>query len=83
MANRRDFFKTVAAATAGFVVSGRRVADADARAVQAAPPRRREVMVAGRRVKVVDVHRFMTFPFDGRSALGLECFRTNLTHYQA
>jgi len=56
MANRRDFFKTVAAATAGFVVSGRGVADAGARAVQAAPPRRREVMVAGRRVKVIDVH---------------------------
>jgi aminocarboxymuconate-semialdehyde decarboxylase len=62
MPSRRDFFKTVATATAGFVVSGRGVVDADARVFQAAPPRRREVMVAGRRVKVVDVHCHCVVP---------------------
>ena len=56
MPSRRDFFKTVATATAGFAVFDRGVADAGARVSQAAPPRRREVMVAGRRVKVIDVH---------------------------
>ena len=49
MTNRRNFFKTVAYATAGTFVMGRFV---DAAAQNA----RREVYVGGRRVKVVDIH---------------------------
>src|SRR5438876_5349143 len=56
MPNRRDFFKTVAGATAGGFVLDRSAADTGARSLQATPARRREVMVAGRRVKVIDVH---------------------------
>src|SRR5438034_10413557 len=56
MPNRRDFFKTVAGATAGAFVLDRSAADTAARSLQATPARRREVMVGGRRVKVIDVH---------------------------
>jgi aminocarboxymuconate-semialdehyde decarboxylase len=63
MPNRRDFFKTVAGATAGMLVSGHGAVDARWQtSTQAAPPRRREVMVGGRRVKVVDVHCHCVVP---------------------
>ena len=58
MANRRDFFKTVAGATAGMYVAGRGYA---ASALQA-PAARRQVMVGGRRVRVVDIHSHATVP---------------------
>src|SRR6266851_5639183 len=61
MPNRRDFFKTMAGATAGLVVAGRGVADA-AIGAQAAPAKRREVIVGGRRVKVIDVHCHCVVP---------------------
>ena len=58
MANRRDFFKTVAGAAAGMYVAGR---GASASAVQA-PAARRQVSIAGRRVRVVDIHSHATVP---------------------
>ena len=58
MANRRDFFKTVAGAAAGIYVAGR----GSASAVQA--PARRQVMVGGRRVRVVDIHAHAAVPLD-------------------
>ena len=58
MANRRDFFKTVAGAAAGMCVAGRGPA---ASALQA-PATRRQVMVGGRRVRVVDIHSHATVP---------------------
>src|SRR5438876_12326225 len=62
MPNRRDFFKTVAGATAGAFVLDRSAADTAARSLQATPARRREVMVGGRRVKVIDVHCHCVVP---------------------
>lgn len=56
MPNRRDFFKTVASATAGIFATGRGFVDAGVRSFQATPVTRRQVFVGGRRVKVVDVH---------------------------
>ena len=54
MPNRRDFVRTVASATAGIYVIGRDAA-VSAAALQA-PAARRRVMIAGRRVKVIDIH---------------------------
>jgi len=56
MRNRRDFIRNAAGATAGLLVSGNRLLGAPARQVGAAPGKRREVSIAGRRVKTVDVH---------------------------
>ena len=63
MANRRDFFKTVAGAAAGMYVAGRGDAGAvtPASALQASAARR-QVMVGGRRVRVVDIHSHATVP---------------------
>jgi aminocarboxymuconate-semialdehyde decarboxylase len=58
MANRRDFFKTVAGAAAGTYIAGRR---RPASAAQA-PATRRQVSIAGRRVRVVDIHSHATVP---------------------
>jgi aminocarboxymuconate-semialdehyde decarboxylase len=58
MANRRDFFKTVAGAAVGMYVAGR----GSASGVQA--PARRQVMIAGRRVRVVDIHAHAAVPLD-------------------
>jgi len=58
VANRRDFFKTVAGAAAGIYVAGR----GSASAIQA--PARRQVMVGGRRVRVVDIHAHAAVPLD-------------------
>jgi aminocarboxymuconate-semialdehyde decarboxylase len=54
MPNRRTFFKALASATAGLAVTRRGFAGG--RVLQSAPPRRREVFVGTRRVKVVDLH---------------------------
>lgn len=61
MATRRDFFKTVAGATAGMYAIGRGSVDAGVAALQTQPSRR-QVMVGGRRVRVVDVHAHCTVP---------------------
>ncbi len=62
MPNRRDFLKTVAGATAGMFVTGRGLAGAGLQAPQATPPKRREIFVGGRRVKVIDVHAHCVVP---------------------
>jgi aminocarboxymuconate-semialdehyde decarboxylase len=54
MASRRDFFKAVAAAGAGISIMGRGAA--------AQAPARRQIMVGGRRVRVVDIHAHATVP---------------------
>src|SRR5437899_9721262 len=61
MPNRRDFFKSVAGATAGMFV-GRGFTDAGARSLQATPGKRREVFVGRKRVKVIDVHCHCVVP---------------------
>ncbi len=62
--SRRDFFRHVAGVTAGMVLGGGGLA-AGLEAVQApgaAPPRRREVSIGGRRVKVIDIHAHTFVP---------------------
>jgi aminocarboxymuconate-semialdehyde decarboxylase len=64
MPNRRSFLKNVAGATAGMLVGGSRLADARPSLLQigARQGRRREVFIAGRRVKTVDVHAHCFVP---------------------
>jgi aminocarboxymuconate-semialdehyde decarboxylase len=54
MNSRRDFFRTVAGATAGAYAMGR--------GLSAQAPARRQVSIAGKRVRVVDVHAHCTVP---------------------
>jgi aminocarboxymuconate-semialdehyde decarboxylase len=59
MRNRREFIKVFGGVTgvaAGAYLAGRGLAEAAAQAPAGAPVPRREVRVAGKRVKVVDVH---------------------------
>jgi aminocarboxymuconate-semialdehyde decarboxylase len=58
MSDRRDFFKKVAAATAGAYVMGR---GGDALVAQA-PAGRRQVSINGKRIRVVDVHAHTDMP---------------------
>jgi aminocarboxymuconate-semialdehyde decarboxylase len=58
MPNRRDFFKSVAGATAGAYVIGR----GGAATLAQAPPARRQATIAGRRVRVIDVHAHTNIP---------------------
>jgi aminocarboxymuconate-semialdehyde decarboxylase len=64
MSNRRQFLKTLAGTTAGTTLAGwSGVELAFAGAQAAAPPaKRRQVLVAGKRVKVVDVHAHAIIP---------------------
>src|SRR3984957_9700692 len=65
MRDRRDFLKTVAGATTGMLLTGHAFAASALQggaAATAAPVKRREVFVAGKRVKVVDVHAHCVFP---------------------
>jgi aminocarboxymuconate-semialdehyde decarboxylase len=64
MRNRRAFLKQVAGAAGGWFVAGRHVAAAAAAAAQvgAPPGKRREVMLGGRRIKVVDIHAHTFVP---------------------
>jgi len=63
MPNRREFFQTVASAAAGMFVTGRGVADAGLRSLQApAAAKRREVVVGGRRIRVIDIHAHSVVP---------------------
>ena len=62
MPNRRDFVRAGAGAAAGLFATGRGLADAGVRSVQATPAKRREVFVGSRRVKVVDVHCHCVVP---------------------
>ena len=61
MSNRRVFIQHAAGATAGLFLSGRALTDAWAQ-VDAQPGKRREVSIAGRRVKTVDVHAHTFVP---------------------
>jgi aminocarboxymuconate-semialdehyde decarboxylase len=54
MPNRRHFVKTVAGAAAGLYAMGR--------GLSAQAPARRQVMIGGRRVRVVDVHNHWDMP---------------------
>jgi aminocarboxymuconate-semialdehyde decarboxylase len=56
MRNRRDFVKAIAAAAAGMSVAGRFTYDALAQAAQGAAPKRREVFIGRKRIKVIDSH---------------------------
>jgi aminocarboxymuconate-semialdehyde decarboxylase len=62
MRNRRDFLKTVAGATTGMMLTGRAFAETALQGSPAAPGKRREVFIGGRRVKVVDVHAHCLIP---------------------
>ena len=62
MPNRRDFIRNTAGATAGLLMSGDRLLGARAPQVGAAAGKRREVSIAGRRVKTVDVHAHCFVP---------------------
>jgi len=63
MPNRRHFIKTVAGATAGIIFTGCDMLDAvAARMPQAAAGARREVMVGGKRAKVIDIHAHCAIP---------------------
>jgi len=65
MRDRRDFLKTVAGATTGMLLTGNALAGSTLQggpAVPTAPVKRREVSIAGRRVKVVDVHAHCVIP---------------------
>lgn len=57
MLNRRHFFKTAAAASAGFYVAGR-----GAGILAQAPVKRREVFIGSKRIKVIDVHGHCAIP---------------------
>src|SRR5271169_3125665 len=62
MRDRRDFLKTVAGATTGMLLTGSTSAESAPQAGAAAPGKRREVFIGGRRVKVVDVHAHCLIP---------------------
>ena len=65
MRDRRDFLKTVAGATTGMLLAGNAFAESALQggpAAPAAPVKRREVSIAGRRVKVVDIHAHCVIP---------------------
>jgi aminocarboxymuconate-semialdehyde decarboxylase len=56
MLKRRDFFLAATSVAAGSFAAGRSLFGGPVRLPQAAPPRRREISVGGRRVKVIDIH---------------------------
>jgi aminocarboxymuconate-semialdehyde decarboxylase len=61
MLNRRDFLRTVGSATTGMRIMGRSGAVAAFAALQDRPDRR-QVIVGGRRVKVIDMHAHCVIP---------------------
>lgn len=67
MRNRRDFLKTAAGVTTGMLLAGDSFASAAlqggaAATAPGAPVQRRDVSIAGKRVKVVDVHAHCVIP---------------------
>src|SRR5216684_2987780 len=66
MSNRREFFKEVAGAAAGVaagvVFTGCGLLNAQQSAKSAGAPKRRQVMVGGRRVKTIDIHAHVVVP---------------------
>ena len=61
MSNRRQFLRD-AAATAGVLFTGCNLVGNRLRAQSGAAPKRRQVMVGGRRVKTIDVHAHVVIP---------------------
>jgi aminocarboxymuconate-semialdehyde decarboxylase len=62
MATRREFLRGMAGATAGMLVAGRGLAGALPATPQAGAAGRRVVTVAGKRVKVIDIHAHADIP---------------------
>src|SRR5437879_8658938 len=64
MPNRRDFLKNVAATATGAFIGGRGFVEAGFGSIQigAAPGKRRELFIGGRRVKTVDAHAHCFVP---------------------
>src|SRR5579864_8989731 len=62
MPNRREFFKEMAGATAGVVFTGCSLLRAQQTVKSGGAPKRRQVMVGGRRVKTIDVHAHVVVP---------------------
>jgi aminocarboxymuconate-semialdehyde decarboxylase len=67
MSNRRDFLKNVVGASAGMILMGDshfavNAALGSPQGQAAAPVQRREVMLAGKRIKVVDIHAHCMVP---------------------
>jgi aminocarboxymuconate-semialdehyde decarboxylase len=62
MPSRRDFIRGLAGTTAGMFVARGGLAEAFAQAPQAGAAKRREVIIAGRRVKVIDLHAHAGIP---------------------
>ncbi|MEA2923696.1 MAG: aminocarboxymuconate-semialdehyde decarboxylase, partial [Alphaproteobacteria bacterium] len=70
MTTRRDFIGSMTGAMAGVAFVGCELMHATHAHAQPAP-RRREVVVNGRRVKTVDVHAHCAFP-DAMALMGLK-----------
>jgi len=60
MPNRREFFKETAGTAAGIIFTGCSLLNAAPQVASA--PRRRQVVVAGRRVKTIDIHAHCAVP---------------------
>src|SRR5579863_6598033 len=61
MSNRREFFKEAAGAAAGVVFTGCGLLNAAPQSATGVP-RRRQVVVGGRRVKTIDIHAHCAVP---------------------
>ena len=70
MASRRDFIKGVAGAAAGMLVTRSGLAAAFSQAPRGGPAERRVVTIAGKRVKVIDVHAHCDIPEVGEVIKG-------------
>jgi aminocarboxymuconate-semialdehyde decarboxylase len=79
MSNRRQFLKTLAGTTVGTTIVGWNGLESAFGAAQAAAPpaKRREVLVAGKRVKVVDVHAHAIIPEVADLVKGTKLMRSN------
>ncbi len=60
MSNRREFFKNAGATAAGLIFTGCNLLNAAPQ--QSSAPRRRQVVVGGRRVKTIDIHAHCAVP---------------------
>jgi aminocarboxymuconate-semialdehyde decarboxylase len=78
MGNRREFLKTLAGATAGTTLVGWGGVESAFGAAQTAPAaKHREVVVGGKRVKVVDVHAHALVPEVADLVKGSKLMRSN------
>jgi aminocarboxymuconate-semialdehyde decarboxylase len=70
MTNRRDFLKSVSSAT-GVVFTGCCLRHGLFAQQKAAPPKRREVSVGGRRIRTIDIHAHVIIP-EATALMGLK-----------